>query len=133
MSMAHGIESRVPLLDHPLIELAATIPSNIKFQNGELKRLLKTAFTDKLPAQILARKDKMGFPVPLQRWIKRGGAAREFILDTFRSQKARTRFYFSRPFDVESLLEREGPFSRNLWAFLSLELWQRRFFDETVA
>ena len=49
MSMAHGIESRVPLLDHALVELAATIPANIKFQNGELKRLLRIAFTDKLP------------------------------------------------------------------------------------
>ena len=44
MSMAHGIESRVPLLDHALVELAATIPANIKFQNGELKRLLRNTF-----------------------------------------------------------------------------------------
>ncbi|RPH78462.1 MAG: asparagine synthase (glutamine-hydrolyzing), partial [Nitrospiraceae bacterium] len=120
MSMAHGIESRVPLLDHPLVELAATIPANIKFQSGELKRLLKIAFKDKLPAAILGRKDKMGFPVPLQQWMKRSGPARTFVLDTMRSERARKRFYFSKPFDVESLVEREGPFSRNLWAFLSL-------------
>jgi asparagine synthase (glutamine-hydrolysing) len=129
MSMAHGVESRVPLLDHPIVELAATIPANIKFQNGELKRLLRTAFRDKLPAEILNRKDKMGFPVPLQLWMKRHGKVREFILDTFRSERARKRFYFSRPFDIERLIEREGPFSRNLWAFLSLELWQQRFLD----
>ncbi len=132
MSMAHGIESRVPLLDHPLVELAATIPSNIKFQNGELKRLLKIAFTDKLPRAILERKDKMGFPVPLQPWLRRGGRAREFILDTFRNANARKRFYFSKDFEVEKLIEREGLFSRNLWAFLSLELWQQRFFDRPV-
>jgi asparagine synthase (glutamine-hydrolysing) len=131
MSMAHGVESRVPLLDHGLVELAATIPANIKFQNGELKRLLRTAFRDKLPAEILDRKDKMGFPVPLQPWMKREGKVREFILDTFRSERARTRFYFSRPFDIEQLMEREGLFSRNLWAFLSLELWQQRFLDVT--
>jgi len=107
----------------------ATIPANIKFQNGELKRLLKIAFPDKLPAEIAQRKDKMGFPVPLQLWMRQGGKAREFVMDVFRSQRARTRFYFSRPFEVESLLEREGLFSRNLWAFLSLELWQQRFFD----
>jgi asparagine synthase (glutamine-hydrolysing) len=129
MSMAHGVESRVPLLDHPLVELAATMPSNIKFQGGELKRLLKIAFTDKLPAAILGRKDKMGFPVPLQHWMKRSGPMREFVLDTFRSERARTRFYFSRPFDVEAMMQREGAFGRNLWAFLSLELWQQRFFD----
>jgi asparagine synthase (glutamine-hydrolysing) len=132
MSMAHGIESRVPLLDHALVELAATIPANIKFQNGELKRLLKIAFTEKLPRGILERKDKMGFPVPLQTWLKRGGRAREFILDTFRSEKARKRFYLAREFDVERLIEREGMFSRNLWAFLSLELWQQRFFDRPL-
>jgi asparagine synthase (glutamine-hydrolysing) len=129
MSMAHGVESRVPLLDHPLVELAATIPANIKFKNGELKRLLKIAFPDQLPKTLLERKDKMGFPVPLQPWMKRDGPARQFVFDTMRSERARKRFYFSRPFDVEALLAREGPFSRNLWAFLSLELWQRRFFD----
>jgi asparagine synthase (glutamine-hydrolysing) len=134
MSMAHGIESRVPLLDHALVELAATIPANIKFQSGELKRLLKIAFKDRLPTEILERKDKMGFPVPLQKWLQRDGSrAREFVLDTFRSQRARNRFYFSRPFDVERTVEREGLFSRNLWAFLSLELWQQRFFDERSA
>jgi len=132
MSMAHGVESRVPLLDHALVELAATIPASIKFQSGELKRLLKIAFTDKLPGEIVNRRDKMGFPVPLQVWLKRGGRAREFILDTFRSANARQRFYLSRGFDVESLIEREGMFSRNLWAFLSLELWQQRFFDRSL-
>lgn len=131
MSMAHGIESRVPLLDHPLVELAATIPANIKFRNGELKRLLRLAFCDLLPSEIVARKDKMGFPVPLQLWVKRPGPVREFVLDTFRSERARTRFYFSKPFDVEELLRREGVFGRNLWAFLSLELWQQRFLDGT--
>lgn len=133
MSMAHGVESRVPLLDHPLVELAATIPSNIKFQNGELKRLLKIAFKDKLSGAILERKDKMGFPVPLQLWMRRGGRAREFVLDTFRSERARNRFYFSRPFDIEALAGREGLFGRNLWAFLSLELWQQRFLDPAAA
>jgi len=132
MSMAHGIESRVPLLDHPLVELVATIPSNIKFQNGELKRLLKIVSGAWLPKKILERKDKMGFPVPLQLWMKREGPAREFVMDTFRSERARKRFYFARPFDVEGVVEREGLFSRNLWAFLSLELWQQRFFDRVV-
>jgi asparagine synthase (glutamine-hydrolysing) len=95
MSMAHGIESRVPFLDHPLVELAATIPANIKFQNGELKRLLRVAFSNKLPQAIRERKDKMGFPVPLQVWLKQGGRAREFVLDTFSSRKARERAYFA--------------------------------------
>ena len=133
MSMAHGIESRVPFLDHPVVELAATIPSNIKFQNGELKRLLRVAFANKLPKAIRSRKDKMGFPVPLQPWVRKPGRTREFVLDTFRSERARKRFYLKPGFDIERLMERESLFSRNLWAFLSLELWQQQFHDRAAS
>lgn len=133
MSMAHGIESRVPFLDHSLVELLATIPANIKFKDGELKRLLRVAFPTEIPAAIRARKDKMGFPVPLQVWMKKGGKVREFILDTFRSIRARERFYLSDGFDVEKLMAAEGMFSRNIWAFLSLELWQQQFHDNHVS
>jgi asparagine synthase (glutamine-hydrolysing) len=133
MSMAHGIESRVPFLDHRLVELVATIPSNVKFQNGELKRLLRVAFADRIPAAVRDRKDKMGFPVPLQPWLRRGGRAREFVLDTFRSARARSRFYLSPGFDIERLMRSEGLFSRNLWAFLSLELWQQQFHDNPAS
>lgn len=129
MGMAHGVESRVPFLDHPLVELAATIPANIKFQNGQLKRLLRTSFSDKLPTEIFDRKDKMGFPVPLQVWLRQGGRARDFVMDTFSSQKARTRSYLAPGFDVEKLISGGSVFGRNLWAFLSLELWQQQFHD----
>jgi asparagine synthase (glutamine-hydrolysing) len=133
MSMAHGVESRVPMLDHRLVELAATIPANIKFQNGELKRLLRVAFADQLPRAIRERKDKMGFPVPIQKWVRAGGVVREFLLDTFRSQRARQRSYLTPGFDIEALMAREGPFSRNIWAVLSLELWQQQFHDRPAA
>ena len=63
MSMAHGLESRVPFLDHKMVEFAATIPADIKFKNGELKRLLVRAFDPILPNSITQRKDKM--------WISR--------------------------------------------------------------
>jgi len=129
MSMAHGIESRVPLLDHGLVELAATIPANIKFQNGELKRLLRNTFQDKLPSEILGRKDKMGFPVPLQKWLSSPGRAREFVLDTFRTGAARDRFYLAPNFDLEQVINAESQFGRNVWAFLCLELWQNQFHD----
>ena len=81
MSMAHGLESRVPFLDHKLIELAATIPADIKFKNGELKRLLVRAFDQILPSSIIERKDKMGFPVPLNDWMQ--GELKEFICGIF--------------------------------------------------
>ena len=69
MSMAHGLESRVPLLDHPLIEFAATVPADIKFQDGQMKHLIRLAFEDVLPEQLMQRRDKMGFPVPLKEWF----------------------------------------------------------------
>ena len=62
MSMAHGLESRVPFLDHKLVELAATIPADIKFKNGELKRLLVRAFDPVLPNSINREKIKWDSP-----------------------------------------------------------------------
>lgn len=129
MSMAHGLESRVPFLDHRLIEFAATIPANVKFANGELKRLLRVAFSERLPAEIRERKDKMGFPVPLQVWLQRRSIAREYVADLFSSAKARSRPYLSRPIDVDDLIDGKNVYSRNLWALLSLELWHRHFVD----
>ncbi|MCA9842499.1 MAG: asparagine synthase (glutamine-hydrolyzing) [Cyanobacteria bacterium HKST-UBA03] len=129
MSMAHSIESRVPFLDHHVVELAASIPSNIKFKDGELKRLLRIGLDDYIPDAILNRKDKMGFPVPLPHWLKQGGAAHDFVMDTFKSKAAQNRFYFSKDFDVEQVIATSGAYSRNLWAFLSLELWQQQFLD----
>lgn len=131
MSMAHGLESRVPLLDHPLIEFAATIPSNIKFENGTLKNLIKTTFRSVIPKKILDRKDKMGFPVPLSKWMK-SGKTFEYIHDIFSSKKAKERSYLNKDFKIDSLISREGKFSRNLWGLLSLELWQRQFTDKAT-
>jgi asparagine synthase (glutamine-hydrolysing) len=129
MSMAHGLESRVPFLDHPLVELVATIPANVKFLNGELKRLLIKSFSHKLPKAIRERKDKMGFPVPLNLWLKQGGPARDFIGDTFSSHKARTRPYFRDGVTLDSILDTQSIYGRNLWALLSLELWHQQFID----
>src|SRR6185295_9666474 len=73
VSMTHGLESRVPFLDHALMELTATIPSNIKFKDGTMKHVLKTAMGPVLPASIASRRDKMGFPVPLHEWLSKPG------------------------------------------------------------
>jgi asparagine synthase (glutamine-hydrolysing) len=129
MSMAHGLESRVPFLDHPLVEFAATAPANIKFLNGELKRWLREAFAHKLPLSIRERKDKMGFPVPLNLWLKNGGKARDFIGDTFSSDRARARPYLSKSLSLDEILDSQSIYGRNLWALLSLELWHQHFID----
>lgn len=130
MSMAHGVEARVPFLDHPLVEFAATVPADIKFKNGELKRLLRVAFSPQLPKAIRERKDKMGFPVPLNLWLQRGGAARDFIGDLLGSDRAKTRPYLKPGFSVDKALNGQSAYGRNLWALLSLELWFRQFVDE---
>ncbi|MEF8729094.1 MAG: asparagine synthase (glutamine-hydrolyzing) [Accumulibacter sp.] len=129
MSMAHGVEARVPFLDHPLVEFAATIPADIKFRNGELKRLLKAVFADRLPASIRERRDKMGFPVPLNLWLKRPGPTRELIGDLFASQAARSRPYLNGPLSIDAVLDTQSTYGRNLWALLSLELWHQQFID----
>lgn len=129
MSMAHGVEARVPFLDHPLVEFAATIPADIKFKNGELKRLLKTVFSGRLPQAITNRKDKMGFPVPINLWLKRGGKARELIGDILGSERAKSRPYLAPGMSVDALLDSQSIYGRNLWALLSLELWHQQFVD----
>jgi asparagine synthase (glutamine-hydrolysing) len=128
VSMAHGLESRVPLLDHPLVELAATMPADVKFKDGHLKHVLKTAFGQMLPDSVRGRRDKMGFPVPLQEWISQPGPVREFVLDTLSSDAARSRTLIDNQ-KVLAQLDREPRFGRTIWGLLSLELWQRAFHD----
>lgn len=129
MSMAHGLESRVPFLDHPLVEFAATAPANIKFLEGELKRWLREAYSDRLPRVITERKDKMGFPVPLNLWLKQGGPARDLIGDIFSSSNARSRPYLADGVSLDAILDSQSIYGRNLWALLSLELWHQQFVD----
>ena len=128
MSMAHGLESRVPFLDHKLIELAATIPADIKFKNGELKRLLVRTFDSILPNSITQRKDKMGFPVPLNEWMQ--GELKDFICGIFETGRDRGREFFNTNVILDNL-SREGKFSRKIWGLLSLEVWMQEFHDKS--
>lgn len=127
VSMAVSIESRVPLLDRRIIDLISKMPAKMKFKGGELKYLMKRTTKDIIPVEILNRKDKMGFPVPLHLWSKNKG--REFILDTLTSAKARERKIINPQF-IEKLIQSEQPFSRGLWGLLSLEIWFNQFIDK---
>jgi asparagine synthase (glutamine-hydrolysing) len=126
MSMAHGLESRVPLLDHPLIEFLATVPADVKFAGGRMKHLLKTAYAGALPEAIAERRDKMGFPVPLKEWF--GGELSGLVSDVFHSRSARQRPFLNAE-AVLANLGNAGRFSRKLWGLLSLELWHQMFHD----
>jgi asparagine synthase (glutamine-hydrolysing) len=129
MSMAHGLESRVPLLDHPLVEFAARVPADVKFEGGRMKNMLKNAYSDVLPKEIIDRRDKMGFPVPLKEWFE--GPLAGFINDLFSSEVARTR-PFLHSHKVLANFGSEMRFSRKTWGLLSLELWHRRFHDRSA-
>jgi len=114
------------MLDRPIVEFAATMPSNIKFSDGTLKKILVDAMGGVLPKVVANRKNKMGFPVPLGEWIH--GELKDFIQDIFHSRVARERAYLNTDVIVQGLSS-ESKFGRKLWGLLSLELWHQEFHD----
>lgn len=129
MSMAHGLESRVPLLDHSVVEFAATIPADVKFKGGQMKHFIKSTFGSDLPQELMQRRDKMGFPVPLKEWFS--GELRDFAMDIFHTQKSRSRPYFNTDVILGNFDKAER-FSRKTWGLLSLELWHQVFHDRAA-
>jgi asparagine synthase (glutamine-hydrolysing) len=125
VSMAVSIESRVPLLDTRIVDLMASMPPKVKFKGGRGKYILKEATREILPKEVIERKDKMGFPVPLKEWMK-GGVVRDFVCDTLLSKSCRERGIF-RQKALDQLVQKEGAFGRQLWGALCLELWSREF------
>lgn len=130
MSMAHGLESRVPFIDKDVVEFAATVPASVKFTDGQMKVLLKSTFAQMLPPRVMQRRDKMGFPVPLKEWFS--GELSEMVADTFLTQKNRQREFFNTN-AILANVDRADRFSRKLWGLLSLELWHQLFHDRSAA
>lgn len=130
VSMAHGLEARVPFLDHPLVEFIATVPANIKLTNGSMKKLLKQHYADTLPKSIINRQDKMGFPVPLNEWMK--NELKAFIYDTLQTAANRKHGFINYDSVIQNL-EKTQKFSRKTWAFLSFELWHQAFHDKQAS
>ncbi len=129
MSMAHGLESRVPFLDHPLVEFLASVPADVKFMGGQMKQLMKSSYRDLLPKALLDRRDKMGFPVPLKEWFD--GSLKGFVLDIFGEQRLKHRPFFNSDVVLSSFGD-QSRFSRKTWGLLSLELWHQRFHDRAA-
>ena len=73
-SMAHSVESRVPFLDHELVEMALSLPDEFKIHRGVTKRILKSALRDIVPPAIVGRRDKLGFATPEELWMRRPGS-----------------------------------------------------------
>lgn len=129
MSMAHSIESRVPLLDNCVVDFAARLPASLKIKNGRRKHILKEAAAGLLPPEILARR-KQGFGVPVGGWFR--GDLREFFSDVLLSAAARQRGYFEPRF-VERLVREHVTARRDhtlrLWGLVVFELWHRAYLD----
>jgi asparagine synthase (glutamine-hydrolysing) len=127
MSMACSIESRVPFLDHQLVEFAARVPDSLKIRNGTGKYILKKAVEDLLPAEILNR-PKMGFPTPLRRWLLSEQAAPLFamleqkggLLEDIVDRAALRELIERHRQDREDATDR-------LWRLVNLHLWGEIF------
>ena len=132
MSMAHSIESRVPLLDNDVIDFAATLPARFKIHNGRRKHVLKEAVAPLLPAGILDRK-KQGFGVPLDMWFR--GQLTGMFADVLGSARTRQRGFFEPAFIERLVREHLGgrDHTLRLWQLLVFELWQRHYVDSTPA
>jgi asparagine synthase (glutamine-hydrolysing) len=128
-SMAASIEARVPLLDHKVVEFAASLPPELKLKRLTRKYLLKKVSRAWLPAQIIDRKKK-GFPMPITLWFRR--EARSFLRDILTSTALRQRGLFNTHYVEKLLDEHEKGFADHgslLWSLLSVELWHRLFID----
>jgi asparagine synthase (glutamine-hydrolysing) len=131
MSMANSLESREPLLDHKLVEFAATIPAEMHLRSGSGKHILKSAMRGLLPDAVIDR-PKQGFGVPLGHWFR--GRLSGYLRDLLLSEKAKGRGLFE-PAYVLALIERHEKgrdLGLQLWTLISFELWCRRFMDVAV-
>jgi asparagine synthase (glutamine-hydrolysing) len=128
MSMAHSIEARVPLLDHKLVEFAATIPSELKLRGNTTKYIFKRAMEGILPDPILHR-PKRGFAIPLSRWFR--GRLNGFVRDLLLDGTSRQRGILN-PEYIERLVvmnARGRNLDFELWTLITFELWCRKFMD----
>jgi asparagine synthase (glutamine-hydrolysing) len=129
MSMAASVESRVPFLDHPLVEFAARMPERMKVRGMTTKHVLRECMAGVLPPEILSRR-KMGFPVPVGAWLR--GPYRHVLDEFILGHRARARGLFD-----ESVLRQlvashtsgEANHSERLWSLINLEMWQRMQLD----
>ena len=129
MSMAHSIESRVPLLDNDVIAFASSLPAAYKIKGERRKHVLKEVAASLLPADILNRR-KQGFGVPLGTWFR--GNLRDLFVDTLLSPRTQQRGYFQPAF-VRQLVQEHLSASRDhtlrLWQLVVFERWHRQYVD----
>lgn len=122
-AMAWSVESRVPFLDHRLVEYLVSLPPSYKLRQGQTKAILRQAFNDFVPQPILNRRDKMGFATPQERWMKNRLGQR--ILTHFQSSSAALRGNVNLP-EMETQIKKgqNGPLIFRLYL---LDKWIEKF------
>lgn len=129
MSMANSLETRAPLLDYRVVQYAASIPSALKLHGREKKHILKQAFQEMLTEDILYRK-KMGFSVPLARWLKNELKPLATVMFTGRESVLKSWFDME---SVEQLWRRhmggDHRYTQELWSLMSFGLWCQEWMD----
>jgi asparagine synthase (glutamine-hydrolysing) len=131
MSMAASIESRVPFLDHKLVEFTARMPREMKLRGGTTKWVLREAMKGILPAEIIDR-PKMGFPVPLGNWLR--GKYKHVVDEYVLSPRAFERGIFDTGSLRKLVAEHNAGTNHDerLWSLINFEIWQRTFIDRDV-
>ena len=127
MSMAHSIESRVPLLDNDVIAFSSTLPAAMKIKDGRRKHVLKEVAATLLPREIIDRR-KQGFGVPLGTWFR--GNLRELFADTLLTPASLQRGYFQPAFVrriVNEHLSGTRDHTLRLWQLVVFEKWQQQY------
>jgi len=132
-TMSNSLEARSPFLDYRFVEFTASLPSAWKLKGLRSKHILKEAFRDFLPPEILNR-GKQGFGIPLNEWFR--GELKNYLRDVVLSPAALKRGYFNpdnlRSF-IDDHIEGRANHGYRLWALLMLELWHRVFIDGDIA
>jgi asparagine synthase (glutamine-hydrolysing) len=119
--MAHSLEVREPLMDHPLVEWLATLPSSFKVKGNESKRLLKKAMEPHLSHEVLYR-TKMGFAVPLARWLR--GPLRAVVRDALLGGRLAETGWFNSGYLAQLIAQHESgarDHSTPVWTLLMFE------------
>ncbi|BFU93462.1 MAG: Asparagine synthetase [Nitrospira sp.] len=132
ITMANSVELRVPLLDHAVLEYAASLPTDFKLRGFTTKYILKKAFEGRVPDQILYRK-KTGFPVPYDEWMSKD--IEGFVRDVLLSKSSINREYFS-PKMVEQMLDaniKQPSYAKELFLLTAIELWHQMFVDNFLS
>ncbi|CAG7856710.1 asparagine synthase (glutamine-hydrolysing) [biofilm metagenome] len=126
MTMATSVELRVPMLDHQVLEFAASLPEEYKVNGWQLKRILKAALAEHVPQEILNRK-KTGFPVPYDSWMRH--EMKDFVFDAILNRNAALNAYLCKK-TVNKLLhdfQVGSGHSKEVFSLLVFELWHKQF------